>query len=559
MAASRHRLAATAFVLALAPAHARAQTLKLVSMNSFDVQGHRQSMNVSITRDRRFVAFASDCQNIAGNDTNDATDVFVRDLRTGATDCASLNPGGAVGDSYSGYASIPRLSDDGQYVTFASEASDLVPGTILHSHIYVRDRWNATTELVDVDSNGVEGDIGCQATAEISADGRFIAFCDYATNLVPGDTNGTFDVFVRDRVAGTTERVSVDSAGAEADGASYGASLSADGRFVAFDSTASNLVANDQNGTGDVFVHDRATGITERVSVDSSGAEGDDGSGWFSLSTDGRIVAFVSAATNLVAHDTNGKDDVFVHDRSTGATHLVSITSTGTLPNDHCFGPAISGDGNVVAFHSDATNLVPNDTNVRGDVFFRDRAAKTTTLASADPAGTQSNGHSGGAAVDEHGRCIAFVSLGSNLVASDLNVGKASCFVLDRGIASWSNYGAGFAGTNGIPSFTARSNPVLGTTVTLDLENSWGSPTTGLLLAGVARASISTNRGGDLLVDVLVTAPIALGTGALAIDWDVPSDPALDGASIDAQALELDPGAAKGVSFTAGLELVPGS
>jgi len=562
MEATRHRLAApllgTFLATTLAPAIARAQTTTLVSVNSFGVQGLRPSRNVSITRDRRFAAFSSECRNIAANDTNLASDVFVRDRLTGVTDCASVDPSGAVGNDASGNEAVPRLSDDGRYVAFSSRATDLVPGGTLRSgHNFVRDRWNATTELVNVDSNGIEGDYAAIGPASISADGRYVAFTDYSTNLVPGDANGAFDVFVRDRVAATTERVSVDSSGAEGNGLSVEPSISADGRFVAFWSSASNLVVNDNNNTEDVFVHDRATGATERVSVDSSGLEGDLGSVRPSISSDGRLVAFASAATNLVAGDSNGQIDIFVHDRASGATERVSIDSSGTEANDDSWDPAISGDGNVVAFASDATNLVSKDQNARSDIFVHDRTSGATRRVSLGDGGGESNGINLQPAIDDHGRCVAFMSNATNLVALDGNY-NWDCFVRDRVVAAWSNYGTGFPGTNGIPSFTARADPILGTTVTLDLANSWGSPTIGVLLAGVARASIPTNRGGDLLVDALVVGPIAFGAGDVAIDWDVPNDVRWEGLAVDAQALEADPGAAKGVSFTAGLELTLG-
>src|SRR5205823_5466864 len=217
-------------------------------------------------------------------------------------------------------------------------------------------------------SAGAEAN-GTSFAPAISADGRFVAFPSEATNLVPGDTNGVTDVFVRDRRTGTTERVSVSSAGAEANGTSFTPAISADGRFVAFSSDATNLVGRDTNGAVDVFVNDRMTGMTERVSVDSTGAQANAASiEQFcpALSGDGRFVAFESDATNLVPGDTNGVADVFVHDRLTATTERVSVDSAGAQANDKSDFPAISADGSVVAFVSTASNLVPDDTNVCG-------------------------------------------------------------------------------------------------------------------------------------------------------------------------------------------------
>ena len=185
-----------------------------------------------------------------------------------------------------------------------------------------------------------------------------------------GDTNGFVDVFVHDRQTGATERVSMDSAGSQGDGVSAWPSISADGRFVAFNSDATNLVPGDTNGRTDVFVHDRQTGTTERVSADSAGVGGGSGA---ALSADGRFVAFASDAANLVPGDTNGYPDVFVRDRQTGTIERVSMDSFARQGNNHSFDRAISADGRFVAFASYATNLVAGDTNRVVDVFVHDR------------------------------------------------------------------------------------------------------------------------------------------------------------------------------------------
>jgi|GEM_PF-1585857 len=227
--------------------------------------------------------------------------------------------------------------------------------------------WHVV-QRVSVASGGTQGngDSGCPS---ISADGRYVAFQSYASNLVPGDTNGTWDVFVHDRLTGQTTRVSVASDGTQGNGDSECPSISADGRYVAFASLASNLVPGDTNGTWDVFVHDRLTGQTTRVSVASGGAQGNSGSWCPSISADGRYVAFQSYASNLVPGDTNGVLDVFVHDRLTGQTTRVSVASDGTQGDSYSFGSSISADGRYVAFSSLASNLVPGDTNDKPDIF----------------------------------------------------------------------------------------------------------------------------------------------------------------------------------------------
>jgi len=182
------------------------------------------------------------------------------------------------------------------------------------------------TTRVSVDSSGIQGDI-YSFVPSISADGRYVAFESFATNLVAGDNNGYLDIFVRDRQTGQTTRVSVDNSGNQGNGHSSAPSISADGRNVAFQSDATNLVAGDTNGVYDIFVHDRQTGRTTRVSVNSSGIQGNAYSDQPSISADGRHVAFESLATNLAAGETNGATDVFVHDRQTGQTTRVSVGS----------------------------------------------------------------------------------------------------------------------------------------------------------------------------------------------------------------------------------------
>jgi Tol biopolymer transport system component len=221
-----------------------------------------------------------------------------------------------------------------------------------------------------VSSTGEQADANSSGSA-VSADGRFVAFGSNASNLVPNDGNHTYDVFVRDRKTGKTRRVSVSSEGVEGNGASQNPSISANGRFVAFSSGAANLVPGDTKEHVDVFVHDRKTGKTRRVNLSSAGVEADLDSDLPSISASGRFVAFESFATNLVPGDTKAVRDVFVRDRKTGKTKRVSVSSAGVEGDAESFAPSISGDGRFVAFESPAMNLVPEDLNNARDVFLR--------------------------------------------------------------------------------------------------------------------------------------------------------------------------------------------
>lgn len=277
------------------------------------------------------------------------------------------------------------VSRDGRYVVFTS-ATALVPGdTNQASDVYLWDRMTSTHERISVAIGGGLAD-GPSERPSISADGRYVAFASAATNLVAGDTNGTVDVFVRDRVAGTTTRVSVSSTGAQVSGISRDPDISDDGTVVAFVSSAFELVPDDANGAADVFVRDLTTGVTTRVSVRTGGGEADQPSVSPVLSGDGNVVAFWSAATNLVAADSNAVADVFVHIRSSAVTERVSVSSTGGEANGYSGGPALSSDGRFVAFSSNATNLGPGSSGA-GRTYVRDRQALTTlsigVLASA--------------------------------------------------------------------------------------------------------------------------------------------------------------------------------
>lgn len=244
---------------------------------------------------------------------------------------------------------------------------------------------SGTNERVSVDSAGFEGNGPSFDRPDISSDASVVAFMSAASNLVNGDTNAQWDIFAHDRSVGLTNRIAVSSSGAQSDSFSRTPSVSGDGRLVAFWSHATNLVPDDTNGTDDVFVHDRLTGLTTRVSVGTSGEEGNGPSTVAGISGNGRYVAFHSSANNLVADDTNGQIDVFVHDRQSGVTERMSVSSGGVQGNDEsvCSNGdlpcAITDDGRFIAFASRASSLVADDTNNTWDIFLHDRQSGETS------------------------------------------------------------------------------------------------------------------------------------------------------------------------------------
>lgn len=407
------------------------QSTERVSINSAGIQGNGPSYDPMVTPDARYVAFRSAARNLVGADFNGKFDIFLRDRSLSTTQRVSVD---SLGNEGNGDSQSPSISADGSLIAFTSYSTNLVSGDTNGARdAFVHDSSTGTTERVSVDSSGAQANAFTNYCI-LSADGSVVTFDSGASNLVSGDTNGTNDVFVHDRVSGLTERVSVSSAGVEGDGQSGPGGISSDGRIVVFFSLATNLVSGDTNGTWDVFVRDRVAGTTERVSVDSTGVGGNDASYNPVLSPDGLLVSFASAASNLVPGDSNGFNDVFVHDRSTGLTTRVSIDSSGAEGNSDSYSATISGDGNAVAFSSDATNLVPADSNRRTDVFVHDLFSGRTELVSMNSAGHEGNDDSAASSLSADGQFVAFSSNATNLVPGDTN-SAADAFLRDRGPA----------------------------------------------------------------------------------------------------------------------------
>jgi uncharacterized repeat protein (TIGR01451 family) len=419
---------AVSIVVLLAAACSHAAITTRISVDSAGVEGDLESANCSNSADGRYVAFGSTAANLVAGDTNGFRDIFVRDRIAGTTIRVSVDSAGGQADAESESFSI---SADGRYVVFATIAANLVAGDTNGTYdIFVHDRLTGTTTRASVDSTGNQGDGDCSNPA-ISADGRYVAFVSSASNLVAGDNNGALDIFVRDQRTGKTVLVSVDSAELQAEADCGLPEISADGRYVVFVSSAANLVAGDTNGYPDIFVRDRFAGTTTRVNVDSAGSESDAWSDLPSISADGRYVAFESIATNLVAGDTNSAYDVFVRDQKAGTTTRVSTDSTGLEGNASSSTPAISADGRFVAFSSIATNLVAGDTDATQDIFVHDRYPGKTTLVSVGSTGIKGDADSPNPSISADGRFVAFQSYATNLVAGDANA-AADIFVRDR-------------------------------------------------------------------------------------------------------------------------------
>ena len=423
----------TAFLLAsaLAASPAAAQTTSRVSLDSNGAQVNAASLDPSISVDGRFVAFTSYATNLVTGDTNGERDVFVRDRQSGTTERISVDSSGLQAN---GFSECPAISADGRFVAFSSNASNLVAGdTNGFTDVFLRDRLLGTTVRVSISSTGAQGNSNLSYPwVAISGDGNFVAFSGDASNLVPGDTNGWGDLFVRSMQTATTDRVSISSGGTQANWESLRPAFSADGRFVAFESNASNLDIGDTNGVSDVFVRDRQLMTTTCVSVDPTGVPGSLPSYGASLSADGHFVAF-NSRSSLVPADQLPYYDVYIRDLQSSTTEWVSVAVGGAQTDEGSYFPSLSGDGRFVAFHSMATNLIAGDTNSSQDVFLRDRQLQVTTRLSISTAGTQQTLNSDKPSISIDGRFVAFRSDASGLVSGDTN-GWGDIFLRDSGV-----------------------------------------------------------------------------------------------------------------------------
>ena len=407
-------------------------TIERVSVATDGTQGTSASWDAEISGDGRYVVFHSVNSNLVAGDTNGQSDIFVHDRVTGVTERVSEDAAGTIGTVWTdGWSADPSVSADGRFVVFDSDAENLVVGDNNGTYdVFVHDRQTGLTEIVSVASDNTQGN-HVSWDADISADGRYVVFQSLADNLVAGDNNDTWDIFVHDRVTGVTELASVNSKGKQGDFASWDSAISGDGRFVVFESKATNL-ADDPDFQADLYLHDRMTGKTELVSATTDGSRVDNEPGLAALSGDGRFTVYWSRVDDLVQGDTNNSADIFVFDRVTGATDLVSVATDGTQANrDSWEGASLSGNGRFVVFVSEASNLVAGDTNGQVDVFVHDRSTGVTERVSVAFDGAQANSGSWDSAISYDGRVITFESSASNLVAGDTN-GTGDVFVVDN-------------------------------------------------------------------------------------------------------------------------------
>jgi len=434
-----------------------AQSTTRVSVTSAGVQSTNHSQGPALSHDGRYVAFDSQAANLVPGDGNNDEDVFVHDRFTGVTERVSVTSGEleAIGNS-----NFPSISADGRYVAFESWAN--LDPLFINSPIdvFVRDRLLGTTELASKTWAGGMSSFGHSMSPDIAANGSCVVF-ESDSSVLTNDDNGAFtDIFVRELVLGQTFRLSVTSTGGPAASHSYNPAVSGDGMRVVFESVAANLVPGDVNGVADILLRNRLLGTTTLVSVSSSGAQANGLSSNCEISADGRYVVFSSLATNLVPNDVNGVRDIFLRDLQLGTTELVSLTSAGAQANNFSHDPDVSADGRYVTFRSAATNLHVGDPSNGDDIYVRDRVLGTTTHVSKSSTGALANSSSNLPAISGDGRFVAFESNATNLVPNDTNDRRDIFFHDPAGFAPSI---AIRTGAGNVPSsLTANSQPLLG-------------------------------------------------------------------------------------------------
>ncbi|MEW6742160.1 MAG: calcium-binding protein [Planctomycetota bacterium] len=552
----RTKLGFCLIVLTAASGAGRAEDTYRVSVSSEGEQGNSGSFRAAVSGDGRCVGFTSHADELVRDDNNDVYDVFVYDLVRYTLTRVSVTESGEEGNAQS---TSPVLSDNGRWVAYVSEASNLVPDdTNAVADIFVHDTYFRYNERVSVASDGTEANAQSSRPA-ISANGRFVVFQSAADNLVPDGADPAGGVFMHDRNTHTTSRVAVSSTGEPANGWSAFASVSRDGRFVAFMSTASNLVPDDTNGTRDVFVRDTVLGTTMRVSLAADGSQANEPCIEPAISADGAWVAFVTQDA-LVPEDQNGYADIYVRDLVAEQTFRVSVATNGREVDASSSSPALSGDGRFVVFLSEATTLVPNDRNQAADIFVHDRLTHVTRRVNLTWEDKEAKLGCWGPAISGDGLLLAFSTEADNLVPLDTN--QCSDVFLRNATCpepAWSNYGDGWPGTYGVPIFVSSAPPELCSSIALVLGNSRGAPTLALLVVGAIESSLATPWGGTLLVVPRWLTVLALPESGMVERIRVPCGRYLCAVPLRMQVLEIDPRASAGVSFTRGLELVFGN
>ncbi len=493
---------------------ASAQTLERVSLTTGGAQADGASEAVDTSLDGRYVAFESLASNLCPVDAG-GYDVFVRDRATGTTILVSEKVG-APGTAANGSSRGPRISQDGRFVTFRSSATDLVePSTSSGFRLWQKDLVTGTIEIVSVSTSGQP--VTVEADFDVSATGRYVAFASNNNTVVPGDTNAKDDVFVHDTWTGSVVRASLTPDGDQLDAHASVPSISRNGRFLTFQSAATNLLQGTVSIHPQVYVKDLVTGEIELVSVDLSGMPSSNGARNAVISGLGRHVAFESGNSALYAWGANVQGVViYVRDLEQGETWPASIAPNGAPPNNYCYAPAISDDGRFTAFHTTSSNLDPLTSSNRFQIFVYDALTGLATGVSKDPSNLPGTDSSTEPQISGDGRFVVFESKAPNLVAGDTNL-SADAFLVDRAANTVFSYGLGKLNSLGCSPTMSSSGTVsasAGSGFFLECDE-LRNQKSGLLYYGINGAATVPFLGGVLYVaPPLARTPLLFSGGS---------------------------------------------
>jgi Tol biopolymer transport system component len=543
-------LAAALLVLAPFARPSSGQQISLVSNKADGTQSDRDCTPAAISYDGRFVAFLTDARSLAGLPPV-FIQCYVKDRGTGDVELVSCDENGNAANAE---VRDVRLSADGDFVVFVTAATNLdTNDTNGFGDCYLFDRAEDSVERVSLGPNGEQGDRESREPV-VSADGRYVAFTSYAHNFDADDDNDTYDVFLRDRYLNTTVTISVTPGGHVGNNQSHAADITFDGGLVVFQSVAHDLT-DVPTTYNEVYVRDVAAGTTTLLSREMDGTPAFN-AGDPRCSADGSVVCFACPDALLVPDDTNGAEDIFVLDRIAGTVERINVTTSGAQGGLSQF-PSISADGRFVGFWCGMSDpLDPLDRNWAPDGYARDRLRGITFRVSVRDGGDQTNIVGVPAIVSGDGRTYLFGSPTDLAEEGDAN-GHADIFVHERAPtpATSSHYGAGFPGELGIPVLSLGSDPVIGQPLDVTIGSSSSKWILGFLVVGVTPIQARGSWGGDLLVAPLQLIPVPVTPFGYTLHAQLPYDATLWNFSLELQCLELDPGAAKGVSSTDGLEL----
>jgi Tol biopolymer transport system component len=537
------------FATVFAAAAARADDTKLVT--TLDGATTHGGDLVEMTPDGGLVLFVSRDPGYVAGDTNGGVDLFVKDMTTGAVERVNVANDGSQIDGDDIWLAESSISGDGRTVAFAT----IVPIDLADNpgvDVYLRDRVAGTTMLVSHGAR-IGGKFDNSFSPRVTRDGDHVVFASTLTSLVPGDTNRESDIFEWDRATDTFTRVSLDSSGRQLfNFPNVDPRVSSDGTVVAFTRV---LLRGDVINGFFIYIKDLIGGGLDRID-DSSGNPVND-TDLIEVSPDGRFVLF-NTAYALVTDDQNGTADGYVLDRVLGTKERVTLATGRQELHAYAWATGMSDDARRIAFVTDA-DASGDDENGVTDCFVVDRDTGATLRASLGPADEQAMSDCTGGTLSSDGHALLFSTASSTLWPGD-GFGSDDVFVrtLSSVPAAWNNYGAGFPGRNGIPNLTLTDLPRRATTIGLTIGDSSGLYTVAVLFVGLQSESLLSSFGGTFLVDPVTSLALALTPWNDTQLITIPTAGDLPGLHVYLQALEIDPFAAKGVSFTPGLDLTIG-